>query len=57
VPLERKQKTPQGSKTIAGGAGGALLGWALGGPIGSVVGGVVGLLAGVYAEEQEKLEQ
>lgn len=48
------EEPPEGTKIVAGGAGGVLLGWAVGGPAGAVVGGFLGLLMGASSEEEEQ---
>lgn len=50
---EAGHPTESKPRTLAGGAGGALLGWAIGGPAGAVLGGIIGLLLGAAADEKE----
>lgn len=45
---------PKGTRPFAGGAGGALIGWAVAGPPGAIIGGLIGLILGAVAEENEK---
>ncbi len=49
-----EEELPDGSRTAAGAAGGALLGWAVGGPPGALIGGIVGFLLGTSAEEEDR---
>ena len=51
---EALEEPPDGSKTLAGATGGALLGWAVGGPAGAAVGGFLGLIIGASSEEEEQ---
>jgi len=51
---ETLEEPPEGTKTLAGVAGGALLGWAVGGPAGAVFGGFLGLIIGASSEEEEQ---
>ena len=40
----------KGIKTLAGVAGGTLLGWTIGGPAGAFIGGIIGLIIGAESE-------
>lgn len=51
-PLEEVGGT--GERTVAGLAGGALLGWAVGGPVGAFWGAVIGAMLGGSAEDAER---
>ncbi len=48
------EEIPEGSRTVAGASGGALLGWAVGGPPGLVLGGLIGFILGSTADEEER---
>ncbi len=48
------EEPPEGARTVAGVAGGALFGWAVGGPSGAAIGGVLGLIIGASSDEEER---
>lgn len=48
------EEPPEGARTVAGVAGGALFGWAAGGPAGAAIGGVLGLIIGASSDEEER---
>ena len=48
------EEPPEGAKTVAGVAGGALFGWAVGGPSGAAIGGFLGLIIGASSDEEER---
>jgi len=48
-----EEEVPEGARTLAGGVGGVLVGWAVGGPVGALIGGLLGLMLGGAADAEE----
>ena len=42
--VQQAKPSDERAKSLAGTAGGALLGWAVGGPAGAIIGGVIGFI-------------